>query len=106
MGSASRREEPREGSAETEAAGEESYTEDAEGKAPGEEGQEEGRRRLRSLSGPRTGALGRRRVPLSLSPRGLALPLLRRELDLPQANAPRRHLDALVVPNELERLLE
>src|SRR5256714_12891351 len=48
----SRREEPREGPAETKTASEEGPAEDAEGKAPGEEGQEEGRRRLRSLSGP------------------------------------------------------
>src|SRR3954451_5289467 len=47
-----------------------------------------------------------RRFPLALAARGERLPLARRELDLAQADALRRHLDALVLADELERLLE
>src|SRR5437762_679030 len=104
MGTASGREEPCERPAETEAVSEEGCAEDAEGKASGEKSQEEGRRQLRSLTP--VGRSGRCRVPLALSPRRLGLALLRRKLDLPQADALRRHLDALVVPDELERLLQ
>ena len=39
-------------------------------------------------------------------PRHGHLPFLRGELDLPQAHVHRRHLDALVLCDELERLLE
>jgi hypothetical protein len=50
--------------------------------------------------------LCRRRLPLALAARGKRLPLRRRELHLPQADALRRHLDALVAADELQRLLE
>src|SRR4051794_23757384 len=45
-------------------------------------------------------------VAVALAARGKRLAFRRRELDLPQADALRRHLDTLVVPYELERLLE
>src|SRR6266516_1367896 len=45
-------------------------------------------------------------VALALQARRHRLPLRPRELDLPQADALRRHLDALVVADELQRLLE
>src|SRR5438046_7626102 len=45
-------------------------------------------------------------VAVALAARGNRLAFRRRELDLPQADALRRHLDALIVPYELERLLE
>src|SRR5438094_4276754 len=62
------------------------------------------------VDGPPRGVLDRgvarssSRVALA-SGRG-GLPLLRGELDLPQPDALRRHLDALVLADQLERLLE
>src|SRR3954451_18232323 len=47
-----------------------------------------------------------RRFPLALAARRERLPLARRELDLAQADALRRHLDAFVLADELEHLLE
>src|SRR5712691_2463839 len=47
-----------------------------------------------------------RGVALALAARGNRLAPARRELDLAQADALRRHLDALVLADELEGLLE
>src|SRR4249919_3924144 len=64
------------------------------------------------MSATRSGAgigvsfLGRRGVALALAARGHRLALRPRELDLPQPDALRRHFDALVVPDELQGLLE
>src|SRR5436305_1626877 len=50
--------------------------------------------------------LGRCGLRFALTPRRRGLPLRLRELDLAKADALRRHLDALVVADHLERLLE
>src|SRR5204863_5982925 len=49
---------------------------------------------------------GLRREPLALAARRQRLPLRSGELHFPQPDRLRRHLDRLVVPDELERLLE
>src|SRR4029077_3455340 len=65
------------------------------------------KRSRRARSSPRPRRLVQRRgVAVALAARGNRLAFRRRELDLPQADALRRHLDALIGPDELERLLE
>src|SRR4029077_7644055 len=65
------------------------------------------KRSRRARSSPRPRRLVQRRgVAVALAARGNRLAFRPRELDLPQADALRRHLDALIVPNELECLLE
>src|SRR5437763_16384278 len=62
------------------------------------------------VDGPPPGVLHRAAARSSsrsaLAPRRGRLPLRGGKLDLPQPDALRRHLDALVVANQLERLLE